>query len=89
MLWLAEAAHALAGEGGAAAGSQGPFQQWGLPLLELGVGQAPVWSGALEVRTAGRIENVQVAVYLVPVAACFVAGGLLAIWSGEVIRRGR
>jgi SRSO17 transposase len=38
--------------------------------------------------TAGRIENAQVAVYLVPVAACFV-GGLLAIWWAEVIRRGR
>jgi SRSO17 transposase len=38
--------------------------------------------------TAGRIENTQVAVYLVPVAACFV-GGLLAIWWAVVIRRGR
>jgi DDE superfamily endonuclease len=38
--------------------------------------------------TAGRIENAQVAVYLLPVAACFV-GGLLAIWWAEVIRRGR
>jgi hypothetical protein len=32
--------------------------------------------------TAGRIENAQVAVYLLPVAACFV-GGLLAIWWAE------
>jgi hypothetical protein len=39
--------------------------------------------------TAGRVENAQVAVYLVPVAACFVAGGLLAIWWAEVIRYGR
>jgi hypothetical protein len=38
--------------------------------------------------TAGRIENAQVAVCLLPVAACFV-GGLLAIWWAEVIRRGR
>ena len=38
--------------------------------------------------TAGRIENAQVAVDLLPVAACFV-GGLLAIWWAEVIRRGR
>jgi hypothetical protein len=32
--------------------------------------------------TAGRIENAQVAVYLLLVAACFV-GGLLAIWRAE------
>ena len=51
-------------------------------------GQPVGWGAAPYTGTAGRIENAQVAVDLLPVAACFV-GGLLAIWWAEVIRRGR
>jgi hypothetical protein len=60
-----------------------PRQGQGVGRTSQSVGVQPQYTG-----TAGRIENPQVAVYLVPVAACFV-GGLLAIWWAEVIRRGR